>query len=238
MPTVIKASEQNPTFVKKCEAIDISDHLAEAKLVLKAAREKARTVLARTRAEADVIRQDAAGKGHDEGFRRGYEAGTSAGYQAAFDEAHATFSKDQANLVGAMSEMIDAFERMKRDLFISARQDVLRFAGRVAERITKQVGLVDRHVATANLEAALRLVESKTDLVARVSAADRATLERFAQKLAEQTERTRNISVQVDDSVAPGGCRLVGKDVEIDATLETQIEQIAQLVVGDRESSE
>ena len=232
MPTVIKADEQNPAFVKRLETVDLSDHLAEAKLVVKAARAKARAVLERTRVEADALREQATQEGYEAGFRRGYEAGARAGYQSAFEEAQRTFATDQANLVQAATDMIDTYERMKRDLFITARQDMLEFAAKVAERVTRQIGVVNREAATANLEAALELVESRTDLVVRINPLDQTTVEQFAGQLQERAERARNISLVVDESIAPGGCSVATQDTEVDATLDTQIEQITRLVVG------
>ena len=238
MTTVIKVDEQDPTLIKRLETINVSDHLGEARLVLRASRTKAKELLRDTYVEAESIREEAAEKGYEAGFRRGYEAGGKAGYDVAFEEAKKTFIADQEQLIDAMTDMISQFEKRKRDLFIAATEDVLRFAMKVSAKVTKQLGMLNREAAVANLEAALRLVESKTDLQLHIHPLDRTAIERFVKSFGQQSDRARHFSIVTDESISPGGCHLHTPDCEIDATLDTQIEQIAVLMVGAKELPE
>ena len=237
MATVIKVGEQKPQLIKRLETLNVTDHLGEAQLVVKTSRAKARELLRDTQVEAATIRKEADEKGYQAGFRRGYEAGTKAGYEAAFEAARKDFAADQGRLVEVVKAMIAGFEERKRDLFIAASRDVVHFAVKVAEKVTRQVGVVNRESAAANLEAALRLVESKTNLVVRINPLDQSTIERFAESFKERAEGARNLSITVDESIAPGGCHLVTPEAEVDATLDTQIEQLASLMVQAQERS-
>jgi flagellar assembly protein FliH len=235
MATVIKFNEQNPSLIRRLETVSVSDHLGEAKLVAQTSRERARELLRTAQVDADAIRNDASGRGYEAGFRRGYEAGAKAGRAAAFEEAQKDFTDRQAQLVRAMNVLVSDFENRKRDLFISANNDCLRFAMKVAERVTRQVGVVHRDSAVENLKAALRIVESRTDLVIHMNPADHDNLQRFAESLMTGVEKAQSLTLVADESIAPGGCRLTSPDADVDATLDTQIEQIADLVVGPRE---
>ena len=236
MSRVIKIGEQSPKLLKRLEAISIADHVGEARLVVERSREQAREILREAQIAAARRNEEAGERGYQAGFRRGYEAGAQAGYQAAMEEAAGRFRAEQASLVDALRGVLDAFESRKRELELAGRQDVVEFAVRLAEKVTRQVGVIRREAATANLEAALRLVGRGTDLVVTVNPADRATLERFAAEFAKTAGGAAYWSLATDEAVAPGGCRLTTATSEVDATLDTQIGQIVGLLTGGTES--
>ncbi len=231
MATVIKAEQQDPKLLRRLETVSVSDHLGEAQLVLERSREQARQLLRQAQEEAKKLRHEASEKGYEAGFRRGYEAGKKAGYDAAFSAAQTEFEADQTNVVATLRNMLAQYEARKRDLFIAARGDVVRFAARLAEKVTKQVGALHPESAVANLEAALQLVESQTNLQVHISPSDQSTIERFARTLREHVDGAAHLEIIVDETISPGGCRVTTPDAEVDATLETQLAQIVNLMV-------
>ncbi len=233
MAAVIKVGEQDPKLFTRLESISVSDHLSEARLVVEASREKSRAMLKEAQVEAIQIGRVAEERGYKAGFKRGYEVGKGAGHQAAFDAAKVEFSTDHARLIEAMHDTISRYQELKRDLFIAARNDVLRFAVKVAEKVTKQVGVVNRNAATTNLEAALREVESKTDIVVTINPVDMLTMERFCEDLMQHAKDAENFTIIADEAVEPGGCTVGTPNVSIDATVSTQMKQIAELIVGE-----
>jgi flagellar biosynthesis/type III secretory pathway protein FliH len=228
--TVIKLGEQNPALVKRLETLNVADHVAEARKVVESARERAAEILSRARREGAEIRRRAAEQGFDRGFRQGYEAGEKAGADAAFQKAREEFAERHAHLAKALAEALSGFDSTKEDLLIRAERDTCTFAVRVAERVTGQVGLASRDAAVQNVKAALRSVQSATQLEIRVNPLDAATLERFADQLAEQVKAATHVSVVPDPAVSPGGCVLTTPETTVDATLEIQLAQIAELV--------
>jgi flagellar assembly protein FliH len=237
MGIVIKTGEQNPKLLKRLETLDVTDHLGEAKLVAEASKRESLALLQKAATDADEIRREAEDKGYEAGFRRGYDAGRKAGQDAAFEQCVKTFAENQEKLASALRAMLADIEQRKRDLFIAARNDVVRFAAKVAGRVTRRVATLDSGAATANLEAALALVESKTDLRVRIHPQDVATMRAFAGDLKERFEEVRHIDLIEDDALAPGGCIVSTPDTEVDASIDTQVQQIAELLVG-REGSQ
>lgn len=235
MSTVIKAAQQDPRLFRRLETVSVSDHLAEARLVVEKSREEAQRMLREAQAEAKRIRDEAAERGYASGFRRGYEAGKSAGYDEAFRAAREEFEADQTRALSALRAMVADYEAKKRDLFIAARQDVVRFAMRLAEKVTRQVGAVRSTSAAANLEAALRMIEKPTDLTVHIHPADREAITRFSEKLSAELNGAPHLTIVEDASLAPGGCRLTTPDCAVDASLETQLAVIAELMVPEAE---
>ena len=232
MSTVIKSGDQNPALVKRLETVSVSDHLAEARLVVDAARRQAREILANTAREADELRESASKQGFEAGFKRGYAAGNEKGHESALAEARSRFDDEQAQLVQTLHGLVDQYEQMKRDLSIAAKHDTLDFAFRVAKRVTKLVGVLNRDAARANLDVALQRVGSVIDITIRVHPTDLESIERFARGFQSRIGESTHISILGDESVSPGGCLLSTPDSDVDATLDTQIEQIAQLIAG------
>lgn len=233
MPAVIKATDRSPKLASRLETINVSDHLGEARVVLEKSREKARGILREAQAEARRITDKADERGFESGFRRGYEAGAKAGYEAAFAEAKEAFATDQEQVVQAMHGVVEEFEQRKRDILISAEADIVEFATRVAEAVTKQVGAVNAEAASANLQAALQLVQSMTDLVVSVHPNDVDAIGRFVETVKDRFEQADHIRIVGDESIAPGGCRLASPEADIDATLDTQLAQMAA-IMGNR----
>ncbi|NOX58270.1 MAG: hypothetical protein GXP29_05350 [Planctomycetes bacterium] len=230
--TVIKLNDQNPHLITRLEAINVSDHLGEAKIVLRKSREQSKEILRDAKIESARELEVARAKGFEAGFKRGYESGRTSGYDAAFAEAKTEFAERQAQLVKTLKDAIEQFDAQKRDVFIAASGDMLDFAMQVAKRVTHRIGVLDRESASENLRSALQLVESKTELTVHVNPADVQAIKDFAGDLSETTAQAKHFRVEEDDSIAPGGCRLVTPITEVDATLETQLAQIAALVEG------
>jgi flagellar assembly protein FliH len=230
--TVIKLNDQNPRMITRLETVNVADHLSEAKVVLRKSREQAREILRQAQVEAGEAFEIARAKGFEAGFRKGYETGQKSGHDGAFEEAKKEFAERQSALVSMFNETVQQFDAQKRDLFIQASGDLLEFAMHVARRVTKRIGAIDREAATENLHAALRLVESATDLTVYVNPADAESIKDFAKSAGSVLERAAHFRIEVDKKLAPGGCRLATPMTEVDATVDTQLDQIEALVTA------
>lgn len=233
MSTVIKAGHKG-SVVKRLAAVDLSDHLAEAKGVIEAACRQAEQVTARAREEARIAVESARAEGHEAGYREGRSAGEAAGQREAFERAMAEFRERHEGAARAMAAAAATIESMKDDLRIAAERDVLDLALLIARKLTFEFGRVHREAATANLQRALALVDRRTDLSVRINPADRETLETFAASLGRTVKDGGHVRLVDDPAVAPGGCVVESGPTEVDATLETQLEQVVAVLAGDR----
>ncbi|MCH8223644.1 MAG: hypothetical protein IH868_09575 [Chloroflexi bacterium] len=142
------------------------------------------------------------------------------------------FEAQQTGVVASMEKAIVEFDSIKGDLVIQAEQYLLDFAVRIATRLTYAIGRLDRESAKANLGRSLRLVDSKTNLVVHVHPDDVSAMEAFAVTVLQKAEGSRSLKIVADAATAPGGCRVEYGGFEIDATLDTQIEEIVTLLTG------
>ncbi len=231
MSTVIKHGEKGE-LLRRLVSFDLADHLAEARQVVSAAEREAQGIIARAKAEAVRIGDEARRHGHDEGHAAGLARGLEEGTQQGLDAATERFNAEHAELVASMTAAIGAIEGQKQDLLIEARQDLLKFAVVVAKKVTRRVGELNREAAVANVEEAIRLVGAKTDLTVRINPRDAETLRRFAEELHGQLNGKQHLAITEDESIAPGGAVVAAGGMEVDARIETQLDQITTLLVG------
>ncbi len=232
MATVIKAGQAGEALLR-LSTVDLADHLREARDVVERAEAHARGLLDDARREADEIRETARTQGYRDGYDAGCRAGDEEGRRKAFEEATARFNEEHASITAAFRAAIDAVERMKADLELAARDDVLRLAVAVATQLTLAVGRMYPEAAQENLRRAIRLVGTRTDLVVAVAEKDLASMQTFAESLMQTLGANVHVAVRADADVAPGGCRVMTDRTSVDATLKTQIDQAVQLLLGE-----
>lgn len=246
MPTVIKASQAGRGAKSAFSRIDLSDHVAEARETLARAREQAAALLDAAREQADRLAADALRKAQQDGYARGYEtgypegqqAGAEAGYRQAFDTARAEFDQAHAAILHDVQLLLAEIEADRHALQIAARQDVLNLALQLACKLTFAIGVHHREAAAANLDRALSVVLDRTRLKVRAHPGDIEALRRFAAPLLSAMESAEAMELIADDSIAPGGCVVVGRRTEADARLETQLDEMTALLLGRTEVAE
>lgn len=233
MSTVIKAGQAG-RVLQRLSTVDLADHLAEARAVLTDAERRAAQIIAHAERDAERLREEAHQGGYQAGHDQGYAEGTATGHQAGLQESVARFDEQQSALVSAMDRVIAEIDALKQDLAIAAENDLLEFAVSVARRLTFAIGELYPESATENLLRALRLVGSKTDLTVRVHPQDVAAMKTFAESVLQRMDGSRAVNLVADDSVAPGGCRVQSAQAEVDASLETQVDEMVALLLGDK----
>jgi flagellar biosynthesis/type III secretory pathway protein FliH len=119
---------------------------------------------------------------------------------------------------------------MKDNLRMAAERDLIDFAVSVAAKLTYAIGRRHREAAQENLRRSLPLVESPTNLTVRVNPDDMQSIEVFADSVLKQFDASRAVAVVPDDNIAPGGCRVLAGQTELDATLETQVAEMVALL--------
>lgn len=232
MSTVIKFGESG-RVLKRLTTVDLADHLAEARAEIDEAKRRAAQMVTLAKHEADRVSALSRQSGSEAGYREGYAAGKTAGYQAAYDESMERFTREQSQIVGNMQRAIAEIDAVKVDLQTMANRDVLDFAVLIAKKLTFAIGSLHREAAAANLERALSLVGLKTDLTVWVHPDDVASMETFAPALTAKINASVAVRVAVDESIAPGGCVVRSDHVEVDARLDTQVDEIVTLLLGE-----
>lgn len=231
MSTVIKAGQAG-SILKRLSHVDLADHLSEAQAVIAEAKRRAAQTIGKAKEESVRIREAAREEGFREGRAQGFQEGTEVGRREARDAATRTFEDAHADAVSAMESAVAEIESIKGDLAIRAEQNLLDFAIRIVEKLTYAVGRMDRESANANFGRALRLVDATTDIRVFVHPDDVETLQSFAPSVLQKSEQARGVEIVADEKMAPGGCRVMYGQFEVDQSLDTQIMEMVSLLLG------
>ncbi len=161
---LIKANNA-PTSLSPFSMKDVEE---AAKMVLLRARHQADRLLAQAQQAGEEIkaqaRAEGALEGHAQGLAKGLAQGREEGFKAGHDQALNEQRAQLTQLAKALADGAQAIEDARRDIDAAALKDVIKLAIRIAERVTKRVGLLDPNVAVANVQEALKLVLHASDV--------------------------------------------------------------------------
>ncbi len=231
MATVIRAGEAMAIQARPT-AINLNDHLDEARRTVERARREGERIVGEARAQADQVHKETRESGYEEGFRLGKQEGEEAGYAEAHARATAEFEREHADLVSDLHRVVDEVDAIKTDLRLAVNKDLLGFAVRLATKLTFEIGALHTESATANLERAAGLIGSRADLAVRAHPRDLAALRTFAGGVVDRVTGSSTVRFVEDESVAPGGCVVSSEATEVDASLQTQTEELVALLLG------
>ena len=229
--TVIKSGSRGP-ILRRLATVDLADHLAQAKAILDDAERQAVATLAEAREQASRMFEESRREGYETGHRAGREIGQQEGHRAAHEESTRRFEEQQGQLVAAFTEAIRELKSIKRDISLAAQEHVLDFALLLARKVTFAVGARFSEAAVENLARALQLVSAKSDVEVRVHPADLEAARELAGRVLAETEGGEGVTLLGDESIARGGCRVATGQAQIDATLETQVDELTALLLG------
>jgi len=232
-------SQLAPPAMREAIVLDLGDLGAQAEKIREQAKQEAEAILVAAQEVAQQLKaaseEAAAERGHAEGLARGLEEGRAQGKQEALAEA-----QEQLNaLTAAWSATADGWQQQRSAMQRDAREAVLDFALRVAEKVVHRVIELDGDTATRQVEAALESVLSAHDVTVRIHPDDRVVVEDALPKLVMHMGGLEHVTLVDDEAMGRGGCALSCGSGEVDATIETQVARIAELIMpgGKAESS-
>lgn len=230
MAGIIKASEQNGPRV---ELLKLADLAEEARAVVLEAREEAARILADARAaaagEAERIRREA----RDEGLAQGLDEGRRQASAETRDDLAAVSSE----LTGLAGKVVGELAKAQAELPYRVRRELLEMAIVLAEKIVGTVAAADAGAAVENLGKALELVGRQIEITILVNNDQLEMLREHMRNLVDVLEIKGRVSLVADEAVSPGGVKVITRYGQIDATVQTQLANVAAALTGRRSSA-
>lgn len=243
---------QATMLAREAVVLDLGDLRRQGDALIAQARARAETIVRDAEHERDRIVAGAAERGHAEGLARGEEEGRRRGEEAGRLAALEAQSAQIRSLIERWTRAVEQFERDRAGLLEGAQRDVVRLGMLIGERVTKRVIQTDPSVASEQVASALGLVLRPTGVVVAVNPEDRGLVERTLPGLTERLGGSAHVRLVADAAISRGSCvvRCAGAGPggeggggsvggggnaggEIDATVETQLRRIAELIVPD-----
>ena len=208
-------------------AFSFNDVEAEAQRILREANEKARKILADTKAQAQRnakrIEQKAHTAGLEEGRQQGRAEAIEQGREAAANEARQSLNQ----LGQSIGTAIAGFDEAKRRLLAQAETGIIKLALEIARRVCKHDVSTSPQVAIDNARQLLEMVKHESDIQLRLNPAEAGALRDVLPQVLASVGHCSHAEVIEDEDVLPGGVELRSRGGTIDATLEMQLERVA-----------
>jgi flagellar assembly protein FliH len=218
MATIIKTHEpqRQSGSALRAVAYDLTDMAAQADSYLGTVRGQAAQIVEQAKREADAIRQQA----------------EAAGKRAAEQAIERILDEKVAQQMKTLTPALQAAVRQVED----ARQAWLRhweacaveLAVKIAGRLVRSELQRKPEISAAWIRESLQLAAGSGDVTIRLNPADQETLAKQAQQLAAVFAPLAKLTVVADESISPGGCKLITEFGSIDQQLETQLERVKE----------
>jgi len=215
----------------------VADHFSfgdferEADAIVEQARREAEQWLARSRqkfsAECERLRAAASSEGRDVGYRAGVEQARKEAAQAALSNARAELD----SLTHTLRDAAAGFDREKRRLLARAESGLIKLSLAIARRVCKLAAGASSDVALANARHVLEMVGGECDVELRVHPLDEQSMRTACAELHELFSTLEHVSITGDAALERGDCVLRAGNVSVDASLDVQLDRIAEALL-------
>lgn len=218
-------------LLKEAVVLDLGDLKRQADDIMAKAIGEAETLLQDARQEAQRLVGEAEGKGHAEGYERGLMEGREAGREQARTESLDSFQDQYATLQENWNGALLRWENDRQAMLLEAKDDVLTFAFTLARKIVHRVVQQDASVVADQVRESLELLSRPSAVRILVHPEDVATIDDILPQLKETLSTCRHVELKSDDTVSRGGCIVRTEGGRIDATIEMQLQRMAETLL-------
>jgi len=227
---VIKGTTPD-TLLKQAVVLDLGDISRQAAKLRVAAENQASAVLDKAEQQARQIIAEAEEKGREQGYAQGHEQGLAEGREQGHAEALGQSTEQFQNLVMSWSESLHDIEATRSRLESEIKSAALEFAIVFAEKLTHRVIEVDPTVVVDQLAQTLQYILRPLDVTVKVHPEDRAIVQQAVPELLAEFEQVQHIKLVDDGSVGRGGLITQYGQGQIDASIETQLDRLVEMML-------
>ena len=215
------------SVAREAVSLHLGDLEREGETLVAEAKTRAESILAKGRAERDLLIAGAAERGYKAGFARGHAEGLEKGAEPGESRALEGSSAVISALAEQWGLVLAAFEQRRETMLAEARTDIVRLAALFAEKVARRAVELDPAVIERTLDAVIRRMVAPTALIVAVHPDDLAAAERLLPALLARVGGSAHASVVADASLGRGGCvvRTDGGGV-IDAGIDQEIDRL------------
>lgn len=164
-------------------------------------------------------------------------------FKAGFDEGRRHTERNlRAELASQLQEerkritsFAQAIETSVAELRSAVERDTVKLAIAIAERIVKREIERDAETVVRQIQEAVRRLVGVEKVKIRVHPKDEELVRSLRSSLIASSDAVRELAIEVDESIASGGCILESDSGNVDASISTQFERIETALFGDRE---
>ena len=173
---------------------------------------QSKDILQEARERVAFIEQEAYEKGFAQGEKDGLELGEKKG------------SKVIENIESILNEL----SRLKKEIPKQYEKEILDLAFAISKKIIHREIATDESAIKDTILNALSFAVEKSKVILRVNSEDFDYVEKLRTQFFAEVKDLKSISITSDPSITRGGCFLETPYGDIDASVETQLEEVHQ----------
>lgn len=227
---VLKNNSAAP-LLREAVVLDLGDLARQGERIVAAARQRADRLIEQAERQAEQLAAAAHEQARERGHVEGHQQGLDEGRRQGKAEAFARMQQQLQDVQRAWSDLATQWQSMRDELFSQAREAVVDFALRFAERIVHRVIEVDPTVIVDQAASALEHVLQPLEVTVLIHPDDRAALQEAVPQLLDEFPHLTTIRLREETEVVRGGCELRFGQGAVDARLDRQIERIVDLML-------
>jgi flagellar assembly protein FliH len=158
--------------------------------------------------------------------REGYDKGFSQGEKDGFELGLKKAEKVVANL----ERLLGAMSALKQDLVRTYEREIVNVIFAIAKKIVCDQALRDDSLVQRTVLKALHLAADRSEISLRVHPDDVQWIETVKPEFFSEFKELKHLVVTPDPSLIRGGCTLESPSGEVDGRIETQLEEVYQVM--------
>lgn len=162
--------------------------------------------------------------------KKSYNAELKSGYEDGLNQAQQTINEYQQTFEAIFSSFDHALKLIDEDVIQSITQLAIAISKQI---IRRELQINSEQVVSVVREAIKLLPLEKSRLIIHLNPSDISVV----QKVFNQDDTEHSYSLVEDPSIQRGGCKLSTDDSVIDATIDSQVAQIAAKLIGSQRST-
>lgn len=192
------------------------EQLGEVLSAMEQRKRQATHIIEQAQREAETIQRDA--------YHAGFEQGERAGEKLATQKIEPT--------VQMFESIIEKIHTERQSLVERHRDDLIKVAFAIATQVVKKTIELDPEVIGHVFEEALRQSASPQPMTVRLNPNDEQLLIQFMQKRGTRDWPPEDVTIRPDETIGRGGCRIEMETGDIEATIDSQIRMLKELVLN------
>ncbi|MEE2906308.1 MAG: FliH/SctL family protein [Planctomycetota bacterium] len=210
---------------------------SSASVIIERARQDASRIIALALEEARSGARDIQETARQQGYEQGHQEGVNQGHAEGQAAAQEAMQQQLKTLHNNWSKLLVTWEQTESKRLDQAARLALEMAMSLGACIVHRQVAQNPEIVVEQLRRALELAQSPSDLEILVAESDRPRVHQALPGLLERFENTGFVSIRACADMAPGGCRLMMRGGEVDASLEVQLQRLTEAIMPAQEES-
>jgi len=187
---------------------------AQAQKIAEEARENTDRIEEEARKKAEEIIAEAHRKAFDEGRDEGFKAG----------------EEEVKRLIERIHEILNSAIDERRKILESTEKQLIDLVLLIARKVVKVISETEKKVVIENVKDALKKVKGETQITIKVNTRDMGLTSKHKKEFIAAVESLKQIRVEEDSRVDPGGCIITTSFGDIDARIQNQLQIIEESI--------